>query len=120
MSEHHGSELHGDVHDPLNVTNPEHAEHHIVSPMQYVLVYVTLLILTGITVGAAYIPLGVFNPIVALLIATIKASVVILFFMHAAYQSRLIKLTIGSGFFLFLVLIAMTMLDYMSRAWGAW
>ncbi|SEG23848.1 cytochrome c oxidase subunit 4 [Bryocella elongata] len=115
MSEHHIG-----AHDPLNVTNPEHADHHIVSPGQYVLVYVTLLILTGVTVGAAYIPLGVFNPVVALLIACIKGAVVILFFMHAIYQSRLIKLTIGSGFFLFLVLIMMTMLDYMSRAWGAW
>jgi len=114
------SEHHSDVHDPLNVTNPEHADHHIVSPGQYTLVYVTLLILTGITVGAAYVPLGVFNPIVALLIATIKGAVVILFFMHAIYQSRLIKLTIASGFFMFLVLITMTMLDYMSRAWGSW
>jgi cytochrome c oxidase subunit 4 len=40
--------------------------------------------------------------------------------MHAKYQSRLIKMTIGSGFFLFLVLITMTMTDYISRAWGTW
>jgi cytochrome c oxidase subunit 4 len=45
---------------------------------------------------------------------------VILFFMHAAYQSRLIKMTIGAGFFMFLVLITMTMSDYISRAWGMW
>ncbi len=114
------SEQLGDAHDALNVTNPEHAEHHIVSPLQYTVVYVTLLCLTGLTVWAAYWPMGIFNPVVALLIASIKASVVILFFMHAIYQSRLIKLTIGSGFFLFLVLISMTLLDYMSRAWGAW
>lgn len=114
------SEQHGDAHDPLNVTNPEHADHHIVSPVQYTAVYVTLLLLTGLTVWAAYWNMGLLNPIVALLIATIKASVVILFFMHAIYQSRLIKLTVASGFFLFLVLITMTLLDYMSRAWGAW
>ena len=40
--------------------------------------------------------------------------------MHAAYQSRLIKMTIGAGFFMFLVLITMTLTDYISRAWGMW
>jgi cytochrome c oxidase subunit 4 len=40
--------------------------------------------------------------------------------MHVAYQSRLIKITIGVGFFLFLVLVTMTMGDYVSRAWGMW
>jgi cytochrome c oxidase subunit 4 len=40
--------------------------------------------------------------------------------MHVAYQSRLIKLTISAGFFLFFSLIVMTMSDYISRAWGMW
>ena len=69
---------------------------------------------------AANIDMGVFNPIIALAIACTKAVIVILFFMHAKYQSRLIKMTIGSGFFLFIVLITMTMTDYISRAWGTW
>jgi cytochrome c oxidase subunit 4 len=114
------SHAHTDAHDPSNVTNPEHAEHHIVTPLQYIYVFVTLLVGTAITVGAAYIDLGVLNPIVALGIACFKASIVILFFMHAAYQSRLIKITIASGFFVFLVMIAMTMTDYLSRTWGLW
>jgi cytochrome c oxidase subunit 4 len=114
------SHAHTDAHDPSNVTNPEHAEHHIVTPLQYVYVFVTLLVGTAITVGAAYVDLGVLNPIVALGIACFKASIVILFFMHAAYQSRLIKITIASGFFVFLVMIAMTMTDYLSRTWGLW
>jgi cytochrome c oxidase subunit 4 len=110
-----------DHNDPINVTNPEHSEHHIVAPAQYALVYVTLLVFTGITVGAAFIDLpGPLNPIVALAIASIKAVVVILFFMHVKYQSRLIKLTVTAGFFTFLVLITMTMSDYISRAWGLW
>jgi len=75
---------------------------------------------TAITVLAAYHDMGAFNPVVALFIACFKACIVILFFMHAKYQSRLIKMTIGSGFFLFLVLITMTMTDYISRAWGTW
>ena len=106
--------------DDLNVTNPEHAEHHIVTPIQYVMVFGTLLFFTLVTVGAAFIDLKWANPVIALGIACFKAVIVILFFMHAKYQSRLIKMTIGSGFFVFLVLIVMTMSDYMSRAWGTW
>ncbi len=109
-----------DEHDAANVTNPEHAEHHIVSPIGYMMVFGTLLVFTGITVGAAYIDLGVLNPIIALAIASFKAVVVILFFMHVKYQSRLIKMTVGAGFFTFLVLIMMTLSDYISRAWGLW
>lgn len=113
MSEHH-------YHDPANVTNPEHAEHHIVSPLQYGFVYIALLIGTALTVIAARIELGVFNPIVALAIACTKAVIVILFFMHVKYQSKLIKLTVAAGFFTFLILITMTLSDYISRAWGLW
>ncbi|HEY6412317.1 MAG TPA: cytochrome C oxidase subunit IV family protein [Edaphobacter sp.] len=109
-----------EFHDPANVTNPEHAEHHIVTPATYIMVFATLLVGTAITVGAAYIDLGIFNPIVALGIACTKAVIVILFFMHVKYQSKLIKMTVGAGFFTFLVLVTMTLTDYMSRAWGLW
>jgi len=112
MSEHY--------HDPANVINPEHAEHHIVTPFQYGLVFLTLLVGTAITVGAAYVDMGVLNPIIALGIACTKAVIVILFFMHVKYQSNLIKMTVGAGFFTFIVLITMTLCDYMSRAWGLW
>ncbi len=109
-----------DKNDEANVTNPEHAEHHIVTPMQYGMVFITLLVGTAITVGAAYVDLKVFNPIIALGIASFKAVIVILFFMHVAFQSRLIKMTVAAGFFTFLVLITMTLSDYISRAWGRW
>ena len=110
----------GDSHDPANITNPEHAEHHIVTPIQYVMVFAALLVGTAITVVAAYINLGPLNPVIALAIACTKAVVVILFFMHVKYQSRLIKMTVGAGFFTFLILVTMTMLDYISRSWGLW
>lgn len=106
--------------DPLNVTNAEHVEHHIVSPVQYTMVFGTLLVFTLLTVVAAYVDMKWANPVIALAIACFKAVIVILFFMHAKYQSRLIKMTIGSGFFVFLVLIFMTLSDYVSRAWGQW
>jgi cytochrome c oxidase subunit 4 len=109
-----------DVLDPSNVTNPEHAEHHIVTPAQYCIVFGALLLGTLITVLAADVDLGVMNPVIALGIASAKAVVVILFFMHVKYQSKLIKMTVGAGFFTFLVLITMTLSDYMSRAWGLW
>ena len=109
-----------DTNDALNVTNPEHSEIHLVTPLQYSYVYGTLLVGTILTVLAAKVELGVFNPIVALGIASFKATIVILFFMHVKYQSRLIKITVGAGFFTFIVLITMTLSDYMSRAWGLW
>jgi cytochrome c oxidase subunit IV len=113
VSEHH-------YHDAANVVNPEHAEHHIVSPLQYCYVYGALIIGTILTVIAADINLGVFNPIVALGIACTKAVIVILFFMHVKYQSHLIKVTVAAGFFTFIVLVTMSLVDYMSRAWGLW
>ena len=72
----------------------EHEKHdedelHIVSPRIYVAVGVALLILTGTTVGVSYLDLGVFNAIVALGIAVIKMMLVVLFFMHVKYSSRL-------------------------------
>jgi cytochrome c oxidase subunit 4 len=111
---------HSEAEDPTNITNPEHGSHHIVTPRVYAVVFGSLLLFTGVTVGAAYVPLGWANPVVALFIACFKACVVILFFMHAKYQSRLIKMTIGSGFFMFLALITMTLSDYISRSWGLW
>jgi cytochrome c oxidase subunit 4 len=101
-------------------TEPTHHEIHIVSPKIYAMIFGALLIFTGLTVGASYLELGVFNAVVALAIACTKAVLVILFFMHVKYSSRLTKLTVAAGFFTFLVLISMSMTDYISRAWGLW
>ena len=107
-------------HDPANVTNPEHASHHIIGPPVYAAVYGSLLLGTLLTVLAADHNFGIFNPIIALAIACTKACIVILWFMHVKYQSNLIKMTVASGFFTFIVLIMMTLSDYISRAWGLW
>jgi cytochrome c oxidase subunit 4 len=102
----------------------EHAEggheHHIVSPVVYVVIFLSLLVFTGLTVGASYVEMGVFNPIAAIAIACVKMVLVVLFFMHVRYSSKLTMLTVGCGFFMFLVLIGMTLADYISRAWGQW
>lgn len=93
---------------------------HIVSPKIYVTIFLTLLVLTATTVGVSFIDLYVFNAVVALAIAVIKMMLVVLFFMHVKYSSKLTKLTVISGLFVFLALIGMTMSDYISRAWGRW
>jgi cytochrome c oxidase subunit 4 len=102
----------------------EHAEggheHHIVSPKVYLVILLALLVGTALTVWASYVDLGVWNPIIAIAIACTKATLVVLFFMHVKYSSKLTMLTIGCGFFMFLVLIGMTLADYISRAWGQW
>jgi cytochrome c oxidase subunit 4 len=100
-----------DVHDSLN---------HIVPPRIYIIVGATLLVLTAATAAISFVDLGVFNAVVALFIACTKASIVVLFFMHVKYSSKLTKLTVFSGLFTFCVLIALTLSDYMTRAWGRW
>ncbi|HXP07937.1 MAG TPA: cytochrome C oxidase subunit IV family protein [Acidobacteriaceae bacterium] len=99
---------------------PTEQEHHVVGPKTYGLILGALLVLTAITTAAAYVDMGVLNPIVALAIACLKAVLVILFFMHIRYSSKLMMLTVGSGFFTFIVLITMTLSDYISRNWGLW
>jgi cytochrome c oxidase subunit 4 len=95
-------------------------KHHIVPPSVYIIVGSILLVLTAATVWAATVELGVLNPVIALFIACVKATVVVLFFMHVKYSSKLTKLTVGAGLFTFLTLIGMTLADYFTRAWGRW
>jgi cytochrome c oxidase subunit 4 len=90
---------------------------HIASVKSYILVFVTLMVLTTITVLVAYVNLGEWNKVVALGIASIKATLVILYFMHVKYSSRLTKLVIVSGFFFLFILLGLTMTDYASRGW---
>jgi cytochrome c oxidase subunit 4 len=104
--------------------------HHIVGPGTYAIILLALLVGTALTVLASFFDLGewhiapgitlFWNPVVALAIASTKMTLVVLFFMHIKYSSRLTKLTIGAGVFIFLGLIAMTLSDYISRAWGQW
>ena len=92
----------------------EHVE-HIVPPSTYIAIILSLLCLTGLTVAAAFIDLGPFNIVVALVIATVKASLVVLFFMHAKYSPKRTKLVIMAGIFWLLILLFMTLSDYESR-----
>ena len=85
----------------------------------YIGVFVALLVGTGLTVFAATLDLGAFNAPVALLIATIKATLVALFFMHVYRASeRLTKLVVISALFFLLLLLGLTMTDYATRLWS--
>jgi cytochrome c oxidase subunit IV len=91
---------------------------HISSVKLYVSIWIALLIGTGLTVFAATIDLGPFNPIIALAIATTKAILVVLFFMHVKYaHEKLTKLVIVAAIFFFLILLALSMADYTTRLW---
>jgi cytochrome c oxidase subunit 4 len=102
------------------MSEPNEHAHHIVGPGVYVAILFALLIGTALTVWASFIDLGPWNPIIALAIATSKATLVVLFFMGVKYSSKLTKLTVFAGIFTFMILISLTLADYISRAWGSW
>ena len=89
--------------------------HHVASIKSYLLVFAALMVLTALTVGVAFVDLGVFNDIVAMTIAVIKAVLVVLIFMHVWHSSRMTKLSIVAGFLWLAILIGLTLTDYLSR-----
>jgi len=90
---------------------------HVSPKSTYYAIFGALMVLTGVTVGAAFVNLGSFNFPVAIAIAITKATLVILFFMHVKYSSRLTKMVVGMSFFFLCILFVLTLTDYMSRGW---
>lgn len=90
---------------------------HIVPRSTYFLVFGALLVLTAVTVVAANFDFGAMNDVVAMTIAVTKMMLVLLFFMHVRYSSRLIWVIVASMFFWLIILLALTMTDYTSRDW---
>jgi cytochrome c oxidase subunit 4 len=90
---------------------------HISPTSTYFTVFGTLMVLTAVTVAAAFTDLGVLNFPVALAIAVTKATVVILFFMHVKYSSKLTKFVVVSCLFFLATLFGLTFTDYLSRGW---
>ncbi|HEY7098117.1 MAG TPA: cytochrome C oxidase subunit IV family protein [Terriglobales bacterium] len=89
---------------------------HILSSKLYYTIWIILMVLTVVTAWVATVDLGPLNTIVALAIATGKALIVTLFFMHVKYTSeKLTKTVIISALFFFLVLLALSMADYGTR-----
>jgi len=92
---------------------------HIVPKKIYIAVWVTLLAMTLTTTLVAFVDLGRFNTVVALAIATFKASLVVLFFMGARYTPRLTRVVIICGIFFLALLLSFSIVDYLSRLWPA-
>ena len=90
---------------------------HIASVRTLVAVFASLLVLTGITTGVAFVDFGAGSTLIALAIAGLKASLVVWFFMNVRFNSRLIPVVILGGLFFVLVLFVETFADYGSRGW---
>jgi cytochrome c oxidase subunit 4 len=101
-----------------------HAHHHAdlghehVTPIgAYLAIFGALMLLTVITVAVAWVDLGTVNVGVALAVAVVKASLVVLYFMHLKYSSKLTWIVAGAGFFWLLILLGILMADYATRGW---
>ena len=92
---------------------------HIVPVKIYLAIFAILIVLTGVTVGVAFADLGLINIVVALTIAVFQATLVILYFMHVRYESRLTWVFVGAGFFWLAILIVFTLSDVLTRSWLA-
>jgi cytochrome c oxidase subunit IV len=91
---------------------------HKVLPIRtYVLIWAILICATFTTLGVAFLDLGPWNIVVAMMIAFTKMSLVVLYFMHVKQQDNLTKLFVVAGFFFLLILICITMTDYGTRNW---
>ena len=88
---------------------------HIVSPKIYLAIFTTLMAGTGITVWAAFQNFGKFNIVIALAIATIKATLVVLYFMHARYSPKRTQLVIVCSVFWLAIMLTLTLADYNTR-----
>ena len=90
---------------------------HVAPKSLYYTIFLALMVGTGLTVAVAFVDLGAMNNVVMLTIACVKALLVILFFMHVRWGSRLTWLVVGSGFFWLLILFTVTMSDFLTRGW---
>lgn len=91
--------------------------HHIVPLRVYFTIITALFVLTGLTVWVAFQDFGIFNNLVALSIAVVKAVLVMMFFMHLKYSARILWLYAGAGAVWFVIMISLLLTDYRSREW---
>ena len=90
---------------------------HVVPKRVYYLIFVALMVGTAITVGVAFVDLGPLNAVAALAIAVAKATLVVLYFMHVRYSTRLTWAVVAGSVFWLGILLALTFSDYLTRAW---
>jgi len=90
---------------------------HILPTRIYYTIFGILMLCTYLTVQIAFFDLGAFNVVAALTIAVFKAALVVLFFMHVKYSSRLTWVVVVGSVFWLGILLALTMGDYLTRPW---
>lgn len=98
----------------------DHTAHHIVPKSTYYLIFLALMVGTAITWWVATIDLGAMNNVIMLAIAVTKATLVVLFFMHVKYGSRLTWLVISGSVFFLLILFVLLLNDYLFRSWNTY
>jgi cytochrome c oxidase subunit IV len=91
-------------------------EHPIVPAKTYIFIYLILLLLLGATLFVAYIELAGLNIILAVIVASTKALLVILYFMHVRHSTTLTRVFVGAGFLWLVILVGLTLTDYLTRA----
>jgi len=90
---------------------------HVVPKKIYFAVFGSLLVLTAATTGVAFIDLGEWNTVAALIIAVCKASLVAIFFMHLRWSTKLMRVVFLSALLWLAILICLTSMDFFSRTW---
>jgi cytochrome c oxidase subunit 4 len=90
---------------------------HIVPKRTYYLIFLILMVCTAVTVAVAFVDLGPLNTVAALGIAILKATLVVLFFMHVKYSTRLTWAVVAGSLFWLGILMALTFGDYLTRSW---
>lgn len=98
----------------------DHTTHHILPKSTYYLIFLALMVGTALTWWVATIDLGVMNNVIMLTIAVTKATLVVLFFMHVKYSSKLTWIVISASVFFLLILFMLTMNDYLTRGWQSY
>ena len=97
--------------------NPHENEHHVVPVSVYITIFLSLMVLTALTVLASTKDFGPGNTIIAVSIAVLKATLVILFFMHVRYNDNIVRIAVFAGFLWLGVMIVLTLSDYVARGW---
>lgn len=100
------------------------SQHHIVTPKTYVTILIGLLVLMALTIGAANVHVGpadqhVYNLLIALAIAFSKMMLILMFFMHVKYGSKLTAVFATGGFFWLVIFFTLLFCDYFTRYWSS-
>jgi cytochrome c oxidase subunit 4 len=90
-------------------------EHHVIPVRTYLMIFAALLVLLILTVLASAIDIGPLNIVLAMMIAVAKALLIILYFMHVRYSSRLTWVFAAAAFVWLAILLTLTMADYIGR-----